>query len=142
MPMVNFVSIRTQRPGESNLTIPFLLSDLGSGEEHIAQLANPSRFGLFRRWDGLLDEGVAAVFGLASGEAELLALSFHAGMFTPHRAATWLAERGFKPLIFVPNSISFADDDFDAPRIAPVGRAVSGNSTRGEGRWKTRTSCW
>jgi hypothetical protein len=102
--MVNSVSIMAQGPGEGSLTIPVLLSDLGSGEEHVARLVDLRRFGLVRRRDDLLDEGVAAVFGLAIGEAELLALSFHAGKFTPARAATWLAERGFKPLLFVPNS--------------------------------------
>jgi hypothetical protein len=88
--MVNSVSMKAQCPGE--------------GEEHVALLVDLRRFGLLRRWDDLLDEGVVAVFGVASGEAELLALFFHAGRFTPDRAATWLAERGFKPLLFVPNS--------------------------------------
>jgi len=83
------------------------LAHLGSGEEHVALLVDLLRVGLLRRWDDLLDEGVAAVFGLASGEAELLALSFHVGKFTPDKAATWLAERGFKPLLFVPNSRSW-----------------------------------
>jgi hypothetical protein len=46
---------------------------------------------------------VAAVFGIAGGEAELLALSFHVGKFTADGAATWLADRGIKPLLFAPN---------------------------------------
>jgi len=75
-----------------------------------------------RRKDDLLDEGVAALFDLASGKAELLALSFQTGKFTPARATTWLAERGFKPLLFVPNSGSLAAADFDAPPAAQVGR--------------------
>jgi hypothetical protein len=62
------------------------------------------RFGLLRRWDDLFDEGVAALFGLTGGEAELVGLCFHAGTFTPAEAATWLAGRGFKPLLFVPNA--------------------------------------
>jgi len=103
MPLVNSDSIIVQCPaGESNLKMPVLLSDLGSGDEHIALLADLRSHRQLRRWDDLLDEGVAAVFGLASGEAELLALSIHAGKFTPEMAATWLAERGFKPLLFVP----------------------------------------
>jgi hypothetical protein len=118
MPMDKPASIMAQGPGERSLTIPVHLAHLGSGEEHVALLVDLRRFGLLRRWDDLLDEGVAAVFGLPTGEAELLAavfglptgeaellaLSFHAGRFTPARAATWLAERGFKPLLFVPNS--------------------------------------
>jgi hypothetical protein len=76
--------------------------DLGSVEEHVAVLLDLQKFGLFRRWDDLLDEGVAAIFGVASGKAELLALCFHAGKFTRARSATWLAHRRFKPLRFVP----------------------------------------
>jgi hypothetical protein len=29
-------------------------------------------------------------------------LCFHAGTFTPAESATWLAGRGFTPLLFVP----------------------------------------
>jgi hypothetical protein len=60
--------------------------------------------GVLRGWDDLLDEGVAALFGMTGGEAELVGLCFHAGKFTPAEAATWLAERGIKPLLFLPNS--------------------------------------
>ena len=101
--MDNPASILAQDPGESGRTIPVLPADLGSGKEHVARLMDLSEFGLLRRWDDLFDEGVAAVFGLASGEAELVGLCFHAGKFTPAESATWLAERGFKPLLFVPN---------------------------------------
>ncbi len=76
--------------------------DLGSGEEHVALLVDLQKCGLFRRWDDHLDEGVAAIFGLASGKAELLALCFHAGKLTSARSATWLVQRRFKPLRFVP----------------------------------------
>jgi hypothetical protein len=72
---------------------------------------------------------------LASGEAELLALSFHANRFTPATAATWLAERGFKPLRLFPNSGRLAVPDFVVPLAAQVRRAVSGNTTKGERRW-------
>lgn len=78
------------------------LAHLISKDEHVALLVNSAaKFNLLRRKHDLLDEGVSAVFGLGSGEAELLALSFHARKFTPVGAATWLAERGFKPLLFV-----------------------------------------
>ena len=101
--MDNAASIMAQGPGESSLTIPVPLVHLGPGEEHVAQLMDLRRFGLLRRWDDLLDEGVAALFGITGGEAELVGLCFHAGTFTPAEAATWLAGRGFKPLLFVPN---------------------------------------
>jgi hypothetical protein len=77
---------------------------LGPDEEHVALLANVEKFDLLRRKGDLLDEGVAAVFGLAGGAAELLGLCFHAEKFSPAEVAKWLAERGFTPLIIVPNS--------------------------------------
>jgi hypothetical protein len=92
-----------QLPGERNLSVPVQVAHLGPREEHVAQLVDLRRFGLLPHCDNLLDECVAAVFGLASGEAVLLALSFHAKKFTPARAATWLGERGFRPLHFVTN---------------------------------------
>jgi hypothetical protein len=81
--MNNSVSILAQGPGESSFTIPVHLADLGSGEEHGARLLDLRRFGLLQRWDDLLDEGVAALFGMTGGEAELVSLCFHAGKFTP-----------------------------------------------------------
>ena len=131
--MDNSASITAQAPGESSLANPVLLSVLGSAQEHVALLVDLRRCRLLRRWDDLLDEGVAAIFDLASGEAELLALSFHVGRFSPARAATWLAERGFKPPLFVPNSGRLTAPNFDALPAAPVRRAVSGNSPKG--RW-------
>lgn len=133
--MINSVSIMLQCPSQSSLTISLRLAHLGSGKEHVALLVKPSRFELVRRWDDLLDEGVAAVFVLASGKAELLALSFHAERFTPARAATWLTERGFKPLLLVPTSGRVTAAAFDGALAAQVRRAVSGNGTKGRCRW-------
>jgi len=59
----------------------------GESSEHVARLVDLRRFGLLRRWDDLLDEGVAAVFGITGGETELVGLCFHAGKFTPHRVS-------------------------------------------------------
>jgi hypothetical protein len=101
--MVNSVSIMAQGPGKRRL------GHLRSDDEHVAHLVEHRRYGLFRRKDDLLDKGVAAVFeifgifGLAGGEVELLSLCFHARTFTSTEAARWLGERGFAPLIFVPN---------------------------------------
>jgi hypothetical protein len=89
-------------PGESSRTI--LNHLLGPDEEHVALLTNLGKFDMLRRRSDLLDEGVAAVFGLNGGKAELLGLCFHAEMFSPAEVAKWLAERGFTPLIIVPNS--------------------------------------
>lgn len=86
-------------PGESICTI---LDHLDTDEEHVALLVESRRFGLFRRKDDLLAEGVAAVFGMTGGEAELVGLCFHAGKFTLAESATWLAGRGFAPLRFIP----------------------------------------
>lgn len=103
--MDNSSSMMAQGPGESGLTFPVLLSDLASGQEHVARLVDLRGFGQLRRWDDLLAEGVAAVFGMTGGEAELVCLCFHAEKFTPPESATWLAGRGFKPLLFVPNTV-------------------------------------
>jgi hypothetical protein len=89
-------------PGESSRTI--LNHLLGPDEEHVALLANLGKCDLLRRRSDLLDEGVAAVFGLADEAAELLALCFHAERFTPAEVAKWLAERGFTSLTIVPTS--------------------------------------
>jgi hypothetical protein len=105
MPMDNSPSIMALGPGERNISVLVVHpAHTASAGEHVALLGNPSRFDLLRRKDDLLDDGVAAVFRLADGEAELLRLCFHARTFTPAEALTWLAGRGFRPLLFVPNS--------------------------------------
>jgi hypothetical protein len=65
-------------------------------------LSNASRFDRLLRKDDFLDEGVAAVFGLAGEQAELLSLSFHPKKFTPAQIADWLAERRFPPPVDAP----------------------------------------
>ena len=104
MPLDDSASILAQCPGESGLAFPVHPARHVPGEEHVALLVECGRCGLLRRCDDLLDEGVAAVFGITGGEAELVGLCFHAGTFTPAEAATWLAGRGFMPLLFVPNA--------------------------------------
>ena len=66
-------------------------------DEYHVMLRSASRFDRLLRKDDLLDEGVAAVFGLAGEQAELISLSFHAKKFTPAQIAAWLAERRFTP---------------------------------------------
>jgi hypothetical protein len=70
----------------------------------VALLAVPARSDLLRRKDDLLDDGVAAIFAVAGGEAQLLGLCFDAGQFTSAQAARWLAARGLAPLLLVPNA--------------------------------------
>jgi hypothetical protein len=98
----NFASISEDRPGERNRCVLFDLGFVAPDEEHVALLVESGRFDLFRRKDDLLAQGVAAVFGIAGGVAELLALCFHGKKFTPTDAANWLVERGFAPLLFIP----------------------------------------
>jgi len=86
--MEDSASIRGHFPGERILSGPVLLAFPGPDEEHVAPLVESRRFGLLRRKDDLLAEGVAAVFGLEDGEAEPLALCFHAERFTPHDRKT------------------------------------------------------
>ena len=95
--MDSFGSIVARGPGGSRLTQP------EPDGEHVALLGLAGEFDLLRQ-DDLLAEGVAAVFGLAGGEAELLRLCFHAEKFTHAEAARWLADRGFAPLLIVPSS--------------------------------------
>lgn len=100
--MDNFASIRRDRPGKRNLSGLVDLALLGPDEEHVALLVEGRRFAMVRRKDDLLADGVAAVFGITGGEAELLALCFHGERFTPTEASNWLVERGFTPLLFIP----------------------------------------
>jgi hypothetical protein len=93
----NFASISEDRPAERNRSVLFNLAFVAHDEEHVALLVDSGRFGLFRRKDDLLAEGVAAIFGITGGVAELLALCFHGERFTPADAASWLVERGFVP---------------------------------------------
>src|SRR4051794_7663584 len=92
------------RRGDDGQPTPSQLAHLPPAGEHVALLAVPARSNPLRRKDDLLDDGVAAVFGLAGGQAELLGLCFDAGQFTPAQAASWLAGRGFAPLLLVPNA--------------------------------------
>jgi hypothetical protein len=98
----NFASIRGDGPGERNLSGPVDRVLVGPAEEHVALLVESRRFAMFRRKDDLLAEGVAAVFGITGGEADLLALCFHGERFIPTEASNWLVERGFTPLRFIP----------------------------------------
>jgi hypothetical protein len=59
--------------------------------------------GPLRRKDDLLDDGVAAIFVVADGEADLVGLCFDAERFTPAQAAGWFAGRGLAPLLLVPD---------------------------------------
>src|SRR5271169_3413177 len=81
---------------------PVLLAPIVSADEYLVVLVNAGRFEWLRRKDDLLDEGVAAVFGMAGGTAELLGLCFHRRKFPPDKAKAWLAERGFTPPADVP----------------------------------------
>ena len=78
-------------------SFPFDLPPHASTDEYLVVLLNARRFDHLLRKDDFLDEGVAAVFGLAGAEAELLSLSFQAGKFTPAQVRAWLAERRFTP---------------------------------------------
>jgi len=73
-----------------------LPADAPTEEYHVVLKSN-SQFDRLLRKDDFLDEGVAAVFGLAGEQAELLSLSFQAGKFTPAQVTAWLAERRFTP---------------------------------------------
>ena len=133
MPMENFTSIRGHFAGERIVSEPVLIAFLGRDEEHVAPLVEGRMFGMLKCKDDLLAEGVAAVFSLAEGEAELLAICFQAERFTPTEAANWLAERSLTPLLLIPINGMDCSRVFDAP-LAPHVPAVD----FGEGHENTR----
>ncbi len=118
--MVNSVLIPAQHQDKRCRALMVRIAFFGPDEEHVALLADAHAFSLLERWDNLLDEGVAAVFDLASGEAKLLALSFHPRKFTPPRAETWLAERSFRPMLFLSSSGRHPSADIDSPLAALI----------------------
>jgi hypothetical protein len=69
-------------------------------DEHTAILYNSEAFDNIQRKEDLLEEGVAAVFGVRGSSAELLALSFKAGRFSPGEAEQWLLDRRLPVLAF------------------------------------------
>jgi len=69
-------------------------------DEHAALLQDPSAYDLLCRKNDLFDDGVATIFGVRQGQAELQAFCFHPGRFTPEEARAWLRERGLEPRHF------------------------------------------
>jgi hypothetical protein len=60
----------------------------------VALLNDPSAFDLLRRKDDLFEDGVATIFGIRQGQADLYAFCFRASGFTAEQARRWLRERG------------------------------------------------
>jgi hypothetical protein len=85
----------SSRQADRGFTVLIPLSQSVTDGEHVALLADPGRFRRLRRSDDLFDDGVAALFGLTGGEAELVGFAFDAGTFSPAEATHWLRERGF-----------------------------------------------
>jgi hypothetical protein len=94
------------RRADDSSPVSFPLALLVAAGEHIAFLAFPGGSDLLGRKDDLIDDGVAAIFGLAGEEVELLGLCFDARQFTSAQAARWLAGRGFAPLLLLSNGPS------------------------------------
>jgi hypothetical protein len=89
------------RRTDSSPAVPVHLLHRLPEKEHFALLKSTGSFDRFLRKGDLLHEGVAAVFGLAGSEAELLGLCFDSRSFTPTEAVTWLAEWGFAVVQFI-----------------------------------------
>jgi hypothetical protein len=81
---------------------PFDIQPHASTDEYLVVLMSARQFDQLLRKDDFLDEGVAAVFGLAGEQAELLSLSFQAEKFSPAQVASWLAERKFTSPVDMP----------------------------------------
>src|SRR5947199_7128936 len=64
--------------------------------EHIALLEDPKRFAVLYRRDALLDDNVAALFGIQQGNAVLIALAFRSEQFTQAAVEQWLLEKGIQ----------------------------------------------
>jgi hypothetical protein len=75
-------------------------------------LQEPDGYDLLRRKEDLFDEGIATVFGIKQGEAELQAFCFDRSRFTVKQAQDWLGERGFRPSRF---QASGGTDDCSKP---------------------------
>jgi hypothetical protein len=73
-----------------------------TGRDHTALLQEAGQYESLHRKDGLLDEGVSAVFGIRRGEADLQALCFDPARFTPQQAREWLLDHGLTPRLFYP----------------------------------------
>jgi hypothetical protein len=86
---------------DSSPAVPIHLLHRLPHEEHFALLKSTGRFDQFLRKGDLLDDGVAAVFGIVGSKAELLGLCFDSRSFTPTEAVTWLAEWGFAIMQFI-----------------------------------------
>src|SRR5437870_3409154 len=78
------------------------LKPFTSPGEHVALLAVPldeksARCQSVQRKEDFLAPGVAALFGVIQGQAELLAVCFEASRFSADAAAGWLDSRGMAP---------------------------------------------
>ncbi len=71
--------------------------------EHAARLQDPAKYVRFRRENDKFGPGIDAVWGIGrDGQAELQAIRFDAGRFTPEQAKAWLKEHGHEPILFEP----------------------------------------
>ncbi len=71
-----------------------------STQVHAALLKLPGQFDSLRMKDDLIAEGVTAVFGIKGMDAELVALFFQAGQYSPVEAEQWLRERRLSVIQF------------------------------------------
>ena len=67
--------------------------------EHAARLLTPN-FERYRRHNDKFGKGIAAIWGIRKGTAYLQAIRFSADIFTPSEAKKWLADHGYKPILF------------------------------------------
>lgn len=94
--------LSSRRVADCGLPARERLAPVLSSEEHLVLLAPSVRFERLLRQDDLLDDGVAAVFTLVGGTAELVALAFSATRFSPAEVAAWLTQRRFRRHMVVP----------------------------------------
>lgn len=85
----------------TQVQIPPVKVQLIGSSEHSAVLQDAAGFDTLHRKDEFFDEGIATIFGVKRGVAELQSFQFRPSNFTPATAKQWLEEWGFKPLFFV-----------------------------------------
>jgi hypothetical protein len=107
----------------------FNLAQVLFEDEHLVVLRNASGFNRLLRKDDLLDDGVAAVFGLAGGTVELLGLCFHPRRFTSDKTKEWLTERRVSLSANAPIMKNGRCPDGEA--AGRVGPAAAGEGTKG-----------
>ena len=71
--------------------------------DHAARLRDPAKYAGIRRENDKFGKGIHAIWGIRKdGKVELQAIRFSASRFTADEARKWLADHGYRPILFEP----------------------------------------